>query len=130
MNDANTIKKLRNFGFIVGTIFPILLGWIIPTIIGEIFKSWTLLVGLPLIFLAIFSPRSLKYPHDFWISFGHYLSIINSHIILGIIYIFIMLPTSFMMKLIGYDPLRKRKSKLNSYKEIKEFSEIDLKRIF
>ena len=123
-------KKLRDFGLLVGFIFPILIGWILPFLNGHIFRIWTLWVGLPLLILSILSPRLLFYPYKIWIKIGYFLGWINSRIILGIIFLFILLPIALIMKIFNYDPLKLKKSSNKSYKKNKKNYKIDLNRIF
>lgn len=130
MKESISKKQLREFGLLVGFGFPLIIGWIIPVIGGHLFKAWTLGVGLPLLVLGIFAPNSLIYPYKFWMNLGLILGWINSRIILGIIFIFILEPISLVMRLIGYDPLRLKKISKKTYKENKKNHKIDLKRIF
>ena len=63
---------------------------------------------------------------------GLSLGWINSHIILGIVHIFVLIPIAFFMKIFGYDPLRSKQLEFNknSYREVKRNTKIDLNRIF
>ena len=123
-------KQLRDFGFLLGFGFPILIGWLLPSITGHRFRAWTLWVGSPSFILGLLAPRLLYYPYKGWILLGHLLGWINSRIILGFIFLFILQPIAIIMKLFSYDPLKKNKSKQKSYREnIKEKS-INLTRIF
>ncbi len=130
MKESISKKQLREFGLLVGFCFPLIIGWIIPVIGGHLFKAWTLGVGLPLLVLGIFAPNTLIYPYKFWMNLGLILGWINSRIILGIIFIFILEPISLVMRFIGYDPLRLKKKGKKTYKENKKNHKIDLKRIF
>ena len=51
-------------------------------------------------------------------------------IILGLVFFLVLQPTSFFMKIFGYDPLRLKKTIKNSYKEDKTNHKVNLKRIF
>ena len=128
----NTISKktLRDFGLLVGLTFPILLGFIIPLLTGHDIRIWTIFFSLPLIFLALASPKMLYYPYKYWMKIGFILGYINSRIILGAVFIFILQPIAFIMKLFKYDPLRLRKSKLSTYREMSNQKKINLKKIF
>ena len=126
----NEIKKYREFGLFVGFFFPFLIGWIIPTLFAHSFRDWTLFIGIPLILLGIFRPRMLKFPYLFWIKIGNILGFINSKLILGGIFFLILFPISCLMKLTGYDPLKKKTNTLKSYREIRENDKIDLNKIF
>ena len=124
------IKKLRDFGLVIGFGFPILIGWLIPLIIGHEFRLWTLLVGCLGLFLGFTAPHLLKYPYKGWMKVGHALGWINSHIILGLVYILVLQPIAYIMRLTGYDPLRRRRRGKDTYREIRKNHRADLTRIF
>ena len=123
-------KQLREFGFLIGFGFPILIGWIIPAISGHIFRSWSLWVGCPSLILGILKPSLLFYPYKAWMKLGHALGWINSRIILGLVFILVLQPIAFIMNLFGYDPLRRKKNVEDSYREKNEHRIINLTRIF
>ena len=123
-------RELRKFGFIIGIGFPLIVGWLIPTVWGHIFKEWTLLVSLPFLIIGILKPLLLLYPYKIWIYIGDFLGLINSRLILGFVFLFVLLPISLFMKMFGYDPLKRRKLNLKSYKEDRNDQKIDLTRIF
>ena len=123
-------KKLREFGFLVGIGLPILVGWILPLLSGHLFRYWTLWIGLPLLFVAAFKPASLYYPYQIWIKLGEVLGWINSKVILGLVFLLVLQPIAFMMRLFGYDPLRKKTNNRTTYREIRPDFEIDLRKIF
>ena len=124
-----SIKILREFGIIFGIGFPFFIGWIFPLISNHSFKSWTLTIGFFSLILSILKPNSLLYPYKFWMSFGFLLGWVNSRIILGIIFIIVLQPIAFIMKIFGYDPLNKNIYK-KSFKEIRKENNIDLRKIF
>ena len=63
---------------------------------------------------------------------GNILGLINSRLILGIIFFIVLVPISIVMRIFGYDPLKKKKitTNKNSFKEYKLGYKIDLTRIF
>ena len=130
MKESISKKQLREFGFLIGFGFPILIGLIIPAFGGHAFRTWTLYVGLPSFILGILKPSLLFYPYKAWMKLGLALGWINSRIILGLVYFIVLLPISLIMKIFGYDPLRKKKSNKQSYRENKKNLDIDLTRIF
>lgn len=123
-------KQLREFGFLIGFGFPLIVGFIIPAIYGHLFRIWTLWLGILFLVLGFIVPRTLFYPYKIWMLIGKVLGWFNSKLILGFIFIFILQPIAFLMRLFGYDPLRIRKKNLKSYKEIRKDRSIDLKSIF
>ena len=130
MNEAVSKRQLREFGIFVGIFFPIIIGWIVPSIGGHLFRTWTLFFGIPLLILGILSPNTLHLPYKFWMKLGLALGWVNSRIILGIIFIFVLEPIALVMRLIGYDPLKLKKGTQNTYKENKKNHTINLKKIF
>lgn len=123
-------KLLRNFGFLIGFAFPILIGWILPSLGGHPFRYWTLWISIPSLFLAVSRPSLLFYPYVVWMKLGHMLGWLNGRLILGLIFLLILQPISLIMKILGHDPLRIKKSKNKSYREIKINHEVNLKKIF
>ena len=123
-------KQLRKFGILIGFIFPVLIGWLLPTISGNGFRLWTLYLGLPGLILGLIAPRLLQYPYKCWILLGNSLGFINSHIILGLLFVLVLQPIAYIMRLSGYDPLRIRRKGEKSYRENRQNNKIDLTRIF
>ena len=130
MNEIISKKQLREFGLLVGFGFPLLIGWLIPALTGHGFREWTLWVGFLGLIIGLTSPRLLYYPYKGWMALGHTLGWINSHIILGLVFILVLLPISFVMRLIGYDPLRTKLKEEKTYRENRINHKTDLTHIF
>tara|TARA_B100000212_G_C27261508_1_gene484734 strand:- start:268 stop:660 length:393 start_codon:yes stop_codon:yes gene_type:complete len=130
MKKSITIKQLREFGILIGIVFPFLIGWLIPFLSGNYFHIWTLWIGLPTLIIGFIKPSLLFYPYKFWMKLGLILGWFNSRLILITIYILVLMPIAFIMRIFGYDPLRLKFEKNNSYREIRKISKIDLDRIF
>ena len=126
-----TKKRLREFGFVFGIGFPLIIGWFFPYITGHYFRTWTLIIGIPILILAIFLPEVLKNPYKIWMQIGLILGWFNSKIILGLIFLLVLIPISIIMKIFKYDPLKKSLSKdKKSYREIIKNHQTDLTKIF
>ena len=130
MKRSASKKQLREFGLLIGFGFPILIGWILPSVLGHSFRLWTLWIGIPGLILGLTEPRLLRYPFKAWMLLGHFLGWINSHIILGLVFIFVLQPIAYIMRLTGYDPLRKKRGREKTYRENSQDQSIDFKRIF
>ena len=130
MQTSPSKKELREFGLLLAIAFPLFIGWILPAIAGHGFREWTLWIGLSAMLLGLFTPRTLHYPFKIWIAIGNVLGFINSHIILGIVFLLVLQPIALVMRLYGYDPLKKKKSFTSTYREIRKNPKIDLNRIF
>ena len=130
MHKTISKKQLRQFGFLIGFGFPCLIGWLIPMLIGQEFKTWTLLIGIIGLTLGSFVPKSLNYPYRLWMSFGFIAGWLNSRIILGLVFFLVLQPTSYLMRVFGHDPLRKKRKGKISYREWSKKKITDLTRIF
>ena len=130
MKTSISKKQLREFGFLIGFGFPILIGWLIPAIAGHYFRKWTLFIAIPSLIIGVLKPRLLFYPYKGWMALGIALGWINSRIILGLVFLLVLQPIAFIMKLMGYDPLKAKKSNQSSYRENKINHRVNLKRIF
>ena len=121
---------IKEFGLLIGIGFPFLIGWIIPLLMGHNFRLWTILISLPSLFLAFTFPGKLRIPYLLWMKLGHILGLINSRLILILIFFIVLQPISIVMRLFGYNPLRFKKNNAKSYREKRLNNSIDLKRIF
>ena len=130
MKEIISNKRLREFGLLTGFGFPLLIGWLIPLLTGHGFRVWTLWVGFIGLLFGMTSPRLLYYPYKIWMKLGLTLGWVNSRIILGLVYMIVLLPIAFVMRLIGYDPLRTKQSGEKTYRENRKDHQTDLTRIF
>ena len=130
MKEIISKKILREFGLLIGFGFPILIGWLLPSIFGHQFRTWTLWIGGPGLLIGLIAPRLLLYPYKGWMALGNVLGWINGHIILGLVFIFVLQPIAYIMRLTGYDPLKTKRKVGKTYREVRKDKNIDLKRIF
>ena len=130
MKEIISKKQLQEFGLLIGFGFPILIGWLLPSLFGHQFRTWTLWVGVPGLLIGCTAPRLLHYPYKGWMVLGHILGWINSHIILGLVFIFVLQPIAYIMRLTGYDPLKTKRKGEKTYRENCQDHIIDLNRIF
>ncbi len=130
MMEKITNRKLREFGILIGIGFPLIIGWLIPSFTGHGFREWTLLIAIPGLIIGLVAPRLLLYPYKGWMVIGHKLGWINSHIVLGLVFVVVLLPIAFIMRIFGYDPLRKKGKNKTTYRENKQDHQTDITRIF
>ena len=106
MNNQKERKELRTFGLMVGGIFLILGLW--PSLWrGEAPRLWALIPGLLLVVLGISLPGSLKRAHRVWMLVGHVVGWVNTRIILGIVFYGLITPMGMVMRLFGWDSMRR-----------------------
>ena len=113
MKNNISIKQLRDFGLLIGFGFPLIIGWFIPFVTGHDFRKWSLIVGLLGLFFGLVKPKLLLYPYKTWMKLGFILGWFNSRLILGLVYLLVLLPIAFFMRIFGYDPLGKNRMQKN-----------------
>ena len=123
-------KTLQEFGILIGFTFPIFIGWALPLLAGQSFRSWTLFISIPSLILAKANPDLLFYPYKGWMNLGKILGRVNSHLILGLVFIFVLLPIALIMRILGHDPLKIKKSNKKSYREVRLTNKINLRQTF
>jgi hypothetical protein len=111
-----TTKQLRSFGFTVGGVFALIAAW--PLIIrSEDPRWWALVVAACLLLPAVVFPKSLTWVYKGWMALGHVLGWINTRIILGFIFYFIVTPIGIVRRWLGKDPMGRRlRPDLDSYR--------------
>jgi len=129
--EIKTSKEiLRQFSLVISLCFPLFIGWVIPSMSGHSFRYWTLTISIFALPMGAFCPQFLLYPYKLWMNLGNILGWINSRLILGAVYILVLLPIAFIMKILNYDSLKTKWNNTNSYRENKRNYKIDLTRIF
>lgn len=116
-NEKLTKKDLRKFGFLVGTLFMLLFGMILPYLKNRGFVAWPYVVGTIFVLPALFSPLVLRPVHFVWMQIGHVLGYINTRIIAVIMFVLIFTPIGLFMRFISRDILsRSLKDDIDSYR--------------
>jgi hypothetical protein len=101
-----TAKELRQFGLLVGGVFGVIGLW--PLVFrSESPRLWAMILGGLLLALGAVAPMSLKQLHRGWMKIGHVLGLINTRIILGVIYYLLITPMGLAMRLMGKDPMHR-----------------------
>lgn len=123
-------RQLRDFGLLIGVVFPLLLGWLLPALHGHPFRQWTLWIGIPGLVLGLLWPRALAWPYRGWMALGQGLGWINSHLILGAVFVLVLQPIAALMRLLGHDPLRRHRNSGESYRETRAHPSVDMRKTF
>lgn len=110
MNDifAPDNKELRNFALVTGSALVIVFGLFIPWVWETSWLRWPWYTAAILISWGLLHPASLKPIYIVWMKFALVLGWINTRIILGLCFYVIFFPTSLLLKLFGFDPLRRK----------------------
>ncbi len=130
MKNSISKKELRKFSLLCGFSLLILLYFLIPILNSSLFSKFIIFIIISFIVVTNLKPSFLSLAYKLWIKIGNTLAQINSNILLAIIFIFILIPISFFMKVFGYDPLNLKRKNKKTYRKLKKETFIDLNRIF
>ena len=88
----------KSFGIVFSAIFLIIA--LYPIVNSGDIYVWALIVSFIFIFLGYLAPKILILPNKLWFKFGILLSSIISPVFLSLLYIFLVLPTGIIMRLL------------------------------
>jgi hypothetical protein len=106
MTEHAEIKELKNFGLIVGGIFLVIGIWPFVWRGGDL-RLWAVGLGAILVPLGLVAPAILRPVFRMWMKIGHILGWINTKIILGILFFGLITPMGMVMRLFGWDSMRR-----------------------
>jgi len=66
-------------------------------------------IGVTLVTLGLLAPRLLKWPSAVWWKFAMVLGYVNARVILTIAFLIVLTPVGLVWRLIGHDPLARRR---------------------
>ncbi|MBX3237309.1 MAG: hypothetical protein KF814_14270 [Nitrospiraceae bacterium] len=117
---APNSKELRKFGLLVGGVFALIGSW--PAIrYGESIRLWALVPAALLVPLGLLAPSLLAPVFKVWMKVGHVLGAINTRIILGILYFGLITPMGMVMRLFGWDSMRRALTRdAETYRVVRE----------
>ena len=124
-------KQLRHFGFLLGCLIPLFFCVLLPALHSHSAPLWPVGIGVMLILLGVLAPQRLSPVYRGWMALGNVLGFINSHLILGVVFVLVLQPIALIMRCMGHDPLRKRwDASSDSYREESQGRRTNLKQPF
>jgi xanthine/uracil permease len=72
-------------------------------------------IGSALLLFGLLQPRLLKWPSAAWWKFSRILGYVNARIILTLMFSLLLVPVSLLWRLIGKDPLARRREKFEGW---------------
>ena len=124
-------KQLRQFGLLLGVLIPLFFCVLLPSLHSHSAPLWPVGIGVILILLGVVAPQRLSLVYRGWMALGNVLGFINSHLILGVVFVFVLQPIALIMRCLGHDPLRKRwDASTDSYREVVQGRRTNLKQPF
>ena len=111
----NNIKigSNKNFGIVFFTFFLIVS--IFPLFKNGEIRVWSLIVGIIFLILGLTNSKILTPLNIIWFKVGIFLGNFVSPIVMAIVFFLVVTPTSLIMKLLGKDVLKVKKSSKSTY---------------
>lgn len=98
--------ELRNFGLLIGAMFAAFFG-VLPLLRHRTPQGWPWAVAAVLWLAALVWPRSLTLLHRWWTRLGHALAWFNTRVILTLIFLLLITPFGFVMRILGRDRMKR-----------------------
>jgi hypothetical protein len=103
-DDAAPRASDRSFGVVFTVVFAIV--GLLPLLDGHAVRWWALGIAAAFAALAFIRPALLAPLNRVWMAFGKLLHKFVSPLILGLLFLIAVVPTSLWLRLRGADPLR------------------------
>jgi hypothetical protein len=110
------VKTLRSYGLLMGSIIIGLFGLLLPWLFARGHHWWPWIAGGLFISMALVAPRTLGPVHALWMRLGHVMGAINTRLVLLALFVFVVTPTGWVLRLLGRDPMRKKRGTEPSYR--------------
>ncbi len=107
------ISSNKSFGLVFFVVF--LLISIYPLLNSQDIRLWSLTISIIFLVLGLLNSKFLTPLNKVWFKFGMLLGSVVSPFVMGVIFFFVVTPTSFLMKIIGKDILNLKQNKNNTY---------------
>jgi hypothetical protein len=114
LSRAQPVKASSNraFGWVFTAVFLIVAAW--PLVSGHAPRWWALVISGLVALITLAAPALLTVPNRLWTRFGLLLHRVVSPVVLGILFYVAVTPMGLIMRALGKDPLRLRRSVSNA----------------
>jgi len=106
-----TTTDLRKFGFIMGAMFALMFGLLLPWLMDKTSENWPIwpFIGTAIFWLlAVAMPEILRPINIIWLKFGNIMGWINSRIILALMFYLLIFPIGLILKVFGKDSMNRK----------------------
>lgn len=101
---------LRRFGISIGLALPMIFMALLPWLFNYPMPLWPVLIPLWLLPLAMVTPGLLYYPYRLWMAVFGVVGIINTYLILSLVFVLLITPMGLVLRLLGKLQYQKRRS--------------------
>jgi hypothetical protein len=102
-------QELRNFRFMITAFVATVFGLLLPWLFTHTAPTWPWVVSGFFLFFTLLLPSLLLPIYKGWMVIGNALGWVNTRIILGILFYVVFFPIGLSMKLLGKDPMARKK---------------------
>ena len=110
-------QHLQIFGLTAGIFISLVIGVLIPWVFHTPRPIWPLSISLLLLLPALFRPQILTPVYRIWLTLSNALNQFNTTLLLALVFLLLITPMGWIMRLFGNDPMqRKIQKKRSSYR--------------
>jgi hypothetical protein len=99
------VQSDRAFGLTFAVFFAFL--FVILWLVFDATATWTLWVAGIFLALALLWPAVLLPLNRLWAAFARRLGHVNNRLVLGLFYVFVIVPASALVRMLARDPMRR-----------------------
>lgn len=112
-----TDRDLRNFGIVFGAVLAGLFGLLLPYLFDHALPLWPWPVLVCFWLLALLRPSLLNGFYRLWMKVGSFVGMVNTRIILLVVFLVLIVPVGLLKRLVSGDTLHRRPdASLRSYR--------------
>lgn len=109
VNDNPDVRALRQFGALMAGAIALVFGLAIPWLWDLAWPRWPWAAAGVFAVWAALWPTGLAPVYQGWMKVAHVLGWINTRLLLGLVFYGVIAPMGLIMRLLGHDPLRRRR---------------------
>ncbi|WP_353572065.1 SxtJ family membrane protein [Candidatus Albibeggiatoa sp. nov. BB20] len=113
-------KQLREFGLIMAGMIAGLFGLLLPFLFAKPYPVAPWIIAAIFTGFALILPLALQPVFSLWMRIGDVLGWVNTRVILGVLFYFLITPLALIMRGFGYQPLKlaAKQPELTSYRTL------------
>ena len=96
----------RGFAIVFSVVFSVI--GLFPLLGGGGVRWWSIVVAAAILAIGMLAPGWLAAPNRWWFRFGLLLGAIVAPVVMALVYVVAIVPTGFVGRMLGKDPLRTR----------------------
>lgn len=130
MNNQVSKNQTKSFGVLMGFVFVGISFLFVDK--GSVSHLMLLVTSAVCFGLVLVFPTALYWPYKIWMQIGHILAALNSHIVLFVMFFFLLTPLALLFRIVGRDFLQMHVhgDRVQSFWKIRQAKTTDMSRQF